>query len=226
MPSTTARTLNDFFEALQSAYGPQHWWPGETPTEVVVGAILTQNTNWANVEKAIARLRAAGCLDWERLREIDVARLAELIRPAGYFNIKAGRLKNFVEWLWREHEGDLASLERLSVPDLREALLSVRGIGRETADSIILYALNKPTFVVDAYTARVLRRHRLIDGEADYEQIKSLFEDALPQDPGLFNEYHALLVAVGKKHCRPSARCAGCPLEKFEHDADDSSAAG
>ena len=217
--STTARTLQDFYDALLAAYGPQHWWPGETPTEVAIGAILTQNTSWKNVERAIANLRAAGALDFARLHELDAARIAELIRPAGYFNIKAGRLRNFVDWLFREQGGDLRALARRPLSEAREGLLSVSGIGRETADAILLYALGMATFVVDAYTARVLKRHRLIDGDADYEQIKELMEDALPRDEKLFNEYHALLVAVGKKHCKPTAQCTGCPLERFEHEA-------
>ncbi len=219
-PSPTARTLRAFFDVLREAYGPQHWWPGETPLEIAVGAILTQNTNWSNVERAIARLREAGCLDWERLGDIDEGRLAELIRPAGYFNVKARRIKHFVAWFRESCGGDWEALRRRPLDDLREELLSIHGIGRETADSILLYALQRPTFVVDAYTARVLRRHRLLDEDADYERIKAVFEDALPADVGMFNEYHALLVAVGKKHCRPAARCAGCPLERFEHDAE------
>lgn len=208
-----------FYDALYDAYGPQHWWPGESPTEVIIGAILTQNTNWTNVEKAIVRLREADVLGFEALRDIDVQVLAEHIRPAGYYNVKARRLKTFVEWLWREHDGDLSALERLPLESLREQLLQLKGIGPETADSILLYALGRPTFVVDAYTARILGRHKIIESGADYHEIKSVFENALPPDPALFNEYHALFVAVGKRHCRPRARCEGCPLEHFEHDA-------
>jgi endonuclease-3 related protein len=216
--STTADTLRDLYDALLAAYGPQHWWPGETPTEIAIGAVLTQNTSWTNVERAIANLRAADALRFDRLHQMSVTQIAELIRPAGYFNIKARRLKNLVEWLFRECGGDLNALAKRPVSEARAALLSVSGIGRETADAILLYAVGLPTFVVDAYTARALRRHRLIDGEADYEQIKELMEDGLPRDAKLFNEYHALLVAVGKQHCRPNAQCAGCPLERFDHD--------
>lgn len=218
MSSNPSETLKAFYAALSAHFGPQHWWPGETPTEVIVGAILTQNTNWQNVERAISRLREAGCLDWVRLRDLPENELAELIRPAGYYNVKARRLKNFVRWLWDAHRGDLAELESLPLPMLREELLSINGIGRETADSILLYALGRPTFVIDAYTHRVLQRHRIVDGEADYEAMKELMESALPADAGLFNEYHALFVAVGKAHCRPRARCEGCPLAQFEHD--------
>lgn len=220
MTSTTGETLQEYYDALYGAYGPQHWWPGDGPTEIVIGAILTQNTNWRNVEKAIAQLRAAGLIDWAALRDVDIERLAELIRPAGYYNVKARRLKNFVAWLWEHYGGDLGRLRNVPLEQLREELLGVNGIGRETADSILLYALERPSFVVDAYTARLARRHRLIDEDADYERLKALFEDALQSDAALFNEYHALIVAVGKRHCKSMAQCAGCPLERFEHEVD------
>lgn len=220
MSSTTGETLQQFYDALHGAYGPQHWWPGEGPTEIVIGAILTQNTNWQNVEKAIAQLRASRMIDWAALRDVATERLAELIRPAGYYNVKAKRLKNFVAWLWENYGGKLDRLRDVPLERLREELLTVNGIGRETADSILLYALDLPSFVVDAYTARLARRHRLIDEDADYEGLKALFEDHLPTDVAMFNEYHALIVAVGKRHCKPKARCEGCPLERFEHDTD------
>lgn len=220
MTTPTAQTLHEFYDAMYAALGPQHWWPGETPTEVIIGAILTQNTAWRNVERAIDNLERADALDWQRLRDLDHDQLAELIRPAGTFNVKARRLKTFVEWFWRRFDANLDSMFSCSVGTLREELLSVSGIGRETADAIILYAGNLATFVVDAYTARILYRHRLIDADADYEDIKDLFESTLPADHQLFNEYHALLVAVGKTHCRPKARCQACPLEPFEHDVD------
>ncbi len=216
--NTTGESLRAFYEAMLRAYGPQGWWPGRTRTEIVVGAVLTQNTNWANVEKAIARLEAAGLLDWAALRDVPTPRLAECIRPAGCYNVKAARLKNFVNWLWEGHGGHFDGLLERGLAELREELLSIRGIGRETADSILLYALEKPTFVVDAYTARILGRHRLIDEAATYEEIKAIFEDALPADMRLFNEYHALVVAVGKRHCRPTAKCEHCPLAEFPHD--------
>lgn len=218
MAGRTARQLVEFYEALHGAYGPQKWWPGETPTEVVVGAILTQNTSWKNVEKAIGSLRAAGCLDFAALRRLAPEKLAELIRPAGYYNVKARRIRNFVEWLFATAEGQLDRLSSRSTEALREELLSINGIGRETADAILLYALGRTTFVVDAYAARVLARHRLIDVGADYEQIKETLESNLPPDAAMFNEYHALIVELGKRHCKPRAQCAGCPLERFEHD--------
>jgi len=207
-----------FYEALMGAYGPRNWWPARTPLEVVVGAILTQNTAWRNVERAIERLRAAGALDWSVLHAMDAGDLAELIRSAGTYKVKAQRLKNFVSFLFERYGGDLAGMDAVPTPRLREELLSISGIGRETADAILLYALGRPSFVVDAYTRRVLVRHRLIDPDLDYEEIKAVFEDALPADSALYNEYHALLVEVGKQQCRTRARCQGCPLEQFEHD--------
>ncbi len=208
------------YDALLSAYGPRHWWPGETPFEVMVGAVLTQNTNWTNVERAIANLKSADALDPERLHRMPHEALAELIRPAGYFNVKARRLKSLIAWLMETSGGDLDALFARSTASLREALLGVKGIGRETADSILLYAGEHVTFVVDAYTARILRRHQLIDEEADYEEIKELFEGALAAEAPLYNEYHALLVEAGKRCCRPrNPRCEECPLGEFPHDS-------
>lgn len=221
MSGRTAETLRTFYDAMLAACGPQHWWPARTPTEVIIGAILTQNTAWRNVERAIANLEGAGALDWRVLRDLPQERLAELIRPAGTFNVKARRLRAFVDWLWARFDGDLERMFATPPSTLREELLGIPGIGRETADAILLYAGGVPTFVVDAYTARILARHGLIDRDADYDEIKDLFESNLPSEAELFNEYHALLVAVGKTHCRPRARCEGCPLEPFEHDIED-----
>ena len=186
---------------------------------MVVGAILTQNTAWKNVERAIANLKTAGCLTWETLREIPQQELAELIQPAGTYRIKAARLKAFVEVLWAEHGGSLESLLAGDIDEVRSELLAIHGIGPETADAIILYAGDLPTFVVDTYTKRILRRHRLIDAAAGYETVRQLFMQAISPDARVYNEYHALLVAVAKKHCRTQARCDGCPLESFPHDA-------
>ena len=216
MSKATTRTLRQFYDAMYKALGPQKWWPGESPVEIIVGAILTQNTNWGNVERAIANLREAGLLDWRALHRIETPRLAELIRPAGYFNGKAQRLKNFVEWLCRRHDGDLSQLAKIELGRLREELLSINGVGPETADSILLYALERPSFVVDAYTARILRRHGMTF--SGYGALQAIFEDHLPSEVGLFNEYHALMVAVGKHFCRPKARCEACPLRRFMHD--------
>jgi endonuclease-3 related protein len=214
------RVLREMHERLWSVYGPQHWWPAETPTEVVIGAILTQNTAWKNVERAIGNLKAAGCLTWDALHRVTEHRLADLIRPAGTYRVKSSRLKAFVDVLWTDYGGSLEVLLRGRVEEARRRLLAIRGIGPETADSILLYAGNRPTFVVDAYTRRILRRHRLIDGRADYETVRRLFQRAIASEPQVYNEYHALLVAVGKHHCRPRARCTGCPLERWPHDAD------
>jgi len=205
--------LMRMYEILYERYGPQGWWPGDGRCEIIVGAILTQNTNWRNVEKAIANLKAAGCLTEERLGEIGQDELAGLIRPAGYYNIKAKRLKNFFVWVSDQYQGRLDSLERLDAHSLREQLLEVNGIGPETADSIVLYAFGKPVFVVDTYTARVLGRGGLIEDGADYQRIQDFFESNLPEDEELFNEFHALLVRVGKEHCKPKQNCDGCPLE-------------
>ncbi len=213
--------LTEIYELMHKRYGPQHWWPGNSTFEIIVGAILTQNTNWANVEKAIANLAAADCLCPEKLYEMDTSELAAIIRPAGYYNIKAKRLGNFLTWLFKEHDGSLAAIANYDVYSLREELLRINGIGPETADSICLYAFEKPVFVVDAYTCRVLVRHGLIEPEAGYEQIREFFEAALPNDVPLFNEYHALLVRVGKEHCKPKPKCQGCPLECLPHDVEN-----
>ena len=210
--------LRDIYESLLAAYGPQHWWPAETATEVVVGAILTQNTAWTNVERAVENLKRAECLTWGALRDVSEDRLAELIQPSGTFRIKAARVKAFVDYLWKHHD---ASLEKMLSGDLGEArrrLLAIHGIGPETADAILLYAGKRPTFVVDAYTQRVLRRHFVTDSRADYETVQALFHKSLPAEAQLFNEYHALLVEVGKRHCRARARCEGCPLVESPHD--------
>lgn len=216
--ASTGKQLIDFYQVIHDAYGPQHWWPGETPFEVMVGAVLTQNTAWGNVEKAISNLRQAGMLDPHKIAAVPQEQLARLIRPSGYFNIKARRLKSLVNWFVDNCEGDPEQLYAFSTEALREALLSVKGVGRETADSIVLYAADKPTFVVDAYTFRILYRHHLVDDDADYESIKELFESNLSEEVSLYKEYHALIVQVGKNHCKPKAKCNGCPLAVFEHD--------
>lgn len=216
----TSETLTEIYQLLFECFGPQHWWPGETQLEIITGAILTQNTNWANVEKAIANLKSAHLLNLPKLYHLDILQLAELIRPAGYYNIKAKRLKNLVNWLFHNYNAKLTELENLDTERLRAELLAIKGVGRETADSILLYAFNREVFVVDAYTARVAFRHGLIEPGADYEQLRELFQSNLPQDTKLFNEYHALLVRVGKEFCRPKARCAGCPLEGLPHTVD------
>ncbi|MDD5326719.1 MAG: endonuclease III domain-containing protein [Phycisphaerae bacterium] len=210
--------LTEIYQLLFDRFGPQDWWPGETQFEIITGAILTQNTNWGNVEKAIANLKNADLLTPEKLYHLDAPKLAELIRPAGYYNIKTKRLKSFLDWLFNNYEGQLENLEALDTGRLREELLAVKGIGPETADSILLYAFDRPIFVVDAYTARVAVRHGLIEPDFGYEQLRDLFQSNLAEDVQLFNEYHALLVRLGKEFCRPNAKCPNCPLEKLPHN--------
>jgi endonuclease-3 related protein len=210
----TQAALMELFETLLNRYGALNWWPADTPFEVCVGAILTQNTNWGNVEKAIVNLKREGLLSVEALREIDEERLAELIRPSGFFNVKSTRLKGFVGWLLQRH----GSLEAMFEGDwrlLREELCAVRGIGPETCDSILLYAGEKPSFVVDAYTRRLFSRLGLVRETDDYHLVRSLFMDHLPAEVPLFNEYHALIVEQCKRHCRKKPSCEGCPLSRF-----------
>jgi endonuclease-3 related protein len=209
--------LKEMYRRLYKAFGPQHWWPGETPFEIAVGAILTQNTNWGNVERAIDNLKKLNVLEAERLQKMSDKRLALLIRPAGYFNVKTKRLKEFLNFLITNYRG---SMERMKAEDtavLRERLLSINGIGPETADSILLYALEKPVFVIDAYTRRVLERHQLISSKATYQDIQRIFHENLPRDTGLFNEYHALFVRLGKDFCKSKPDCKRCPLTRFKH---------
>jgi len=205
--------LLSIYDRLYDRFGPQHWWPGETPFEVAVGAVLTQNTNWGNVEKAIGNLKKAGKLNPMALYHMQAGRLAPLVRPAGYFNIKAKRLKNFNDFLVGEYGGSMENLKEEALTSVREKLLSINGIGPETADSIILYALEKPVFVIDAYTKRVLSRHHIMEHEATYDEFQGLFHAGLRKDAGLFNEYHALLVRLAKEYCRTKPLCTGCPLE-------------
>ncbi|HEV57648.1 MAG TPA: endonuclease III domain-containing protein [Phycisphaerales bacterium] len=213
-------TIRDIYRRLYDRFGPQHWWPGDGRFEIIVGAILTQNTNWTNVERAIERLRQAGVLCPEAMAALPIDTLAEHIRPAGYYNLKARRLKAFLTWLFDRFGGDLTGPDRMATVTLREELLDVSGIGPETADSILLYAFERAVFVVDAYTARIAARHGLIELGTDYESLRSVFEDALPPDVTLFNEYHALLVRVGKAYCKRRPRCTGCPLEDLPHEID------
>ena len=217
---TTRELLLEIYHLLLDFFGPQHWWPGETPFEVAVGAILTQNTSWTNVAKAIANLKAAGGLDPVKLDEMDTEQLELLIRPAGHFRVKAKRLKNFINWLCDNYAGDLKNLESINTSRLRQELLSISGIGPETADSILLYALNRPVFVVDTYTARVMVRHGLIGPDLDYQQLQDLFMSNLEPDAALFNEFHALLVMTGKDYCKPDPKCQPCPLASLPHTTD------
>jgi len=218
--TSTAGILKSFYSALLERFGPQHWWPGESPFEVMVGAVLTQNTSWTNVEKAISSLKAASALDPQVLRDMPLDKLSQFIRPAGYYNLKAARLHNLLRLLQDDFGGDLGRFFAGPLDALRERLLAVKGIGPETADSMILYAAGRPSFVVDTYTFRVALRHGLVFDACSYDELKSLFEDNLPADAPLFNEYHALIVRLGKEYCRKKALCEGCPLEQFPHSAE------
>jgi endonuclease-3 related protein len=214
---TTHDILMQFYDAMAGAYGKQYWWPADDPFEVMVGAVLTQNTNWKNVEKALDNLKAAEVMDPFKMHALSQASLASLIKPAGYFNVKSKRLKNLLAWFCDQHDGSFEAIAQYHTYALQEELINIKGVGRETADAIILYAFNKPTFVIDRYTHRILTRHGLIDMEATYDDMKQLFEGCLPDDLALYNEYHALIVQVGKNHCKPKAKCEGCPLAPFDH---------
>lgn len=211
--------FEEYYNAIHAALGPQHWWPAQTPFEVIVGAILTQSTAWTSVERAIVNLKRERMLTPRALERVPLAKLARLVRPSGYFRQKAKKLKAFVRFLRREYGGSLARMFRTPTAELREKLLGVHGIGPETADSILLYAGEHPIFVVDAYTRRVLIRHGWVSEKAKYEEMRALFERHVPRDVARFNEFHALLVQVGKNWCRPKvARCQECPLGPFHEE--------
>lgn len=201
------------YHSLYKHFGSQHWWPGSTPFEVIIGAILTQSANWGNVEMAIANLKKSKVLSPKSLSHISNSKLQKLIRPSGYFRAKAKKVKAFVKYLVENYNGSLKRMFNKSIPELRAELLSIHGIGPETADSIICYAALKPTFVVDAYTKRIGQRLGLFNFDKYYE-IKAYFENHLPKRYRLFNEYHALIVALGKHFCKPKPVCDNCPISK------------
>lgn len=206
--------LLKIFDILLETFGERHWWPGETALEVIVGAVLTQNTSWKNVEKAIVSLKSAGLMDVDRLYEVEDTILAQHIRSSGYYNLKTARLKNIINVIHDEYGSSIEQLRNNGTNKLREKLLGIKGIGEETADSILLYALEKPIFVIDAYTRRFLAGHGLYDGPYRYADMQAFFMDSLPSDTYLFNEYHALIVALCQSHCLKRApRCAECPLK-------------
>lgn len=214
------KKLLALYERLEESYGPQYWWPAETPFEVMVGAILTQNTSWKNVEIAIRNLREANALSLLRFDELEVDVLASLIRPSGYYNLKAHRLKNLCVWLVQM--GGIEKLNRLDTCDLRDSLLTINGVGPETADDILLYALQRPVFVIDTYTRRLLKQLDLIAGDEDYESLRSAFETVLGADTELFNEYHALIVRHAKQQCSNvepdrGRYCKHCYVETAEY---------
>ena len=209
-------SLSELYQRLFDEFGPQHWWPGRSPFEVMIGAVLVQNTAWGNVERAIGNLRDADLIEPRALFDVPSAELEELIRPAGYFRIKTRRLRALLEFLVERYDGSLDDLFATSLDTLREELLAVHGIGPETADSILLYAGELPAFVVDTYTHRVLARHGWIGFDADYHAIQDHFAQNLPQDVALYNEFHALLVRLGKDYCRKrNPKCDACPLAQW-----------
>jgi endonuclease III related protein len=230
--STPARRLRRLHDALVEAYGPQQWWPAQAPFEVILGAYLTQNTSWKAVEHSLANLRAAGALTLEGLRKLSVEELRKLIQPSGFFTRKAPALKAFVAMVDEEFNGSLAQLASAPTAELRDRLLKLPGVGPETADAILLYALGHPVPVADEYLRRIAERHRLIKpapgkDRRGYEALVALTREAFAVDPAanqaeLFNEFHALTVAAGKSHCRRAARCEGCPLAYDPHSVPHS----
>ena len=209
------RSLKSIYNKLYSHFGPQRWWPAKSRFEVIVGAILTQNTNWQNVEKAIKNLKKANVLNAQKLRRLPKDRIARLIQPSGFFNIKSGRLKKFLRFFFENYNGDIRRLIKQKPQILRKQLLSVKGIGPETADSILLYALDKPVFVVDAYTRRIFARHKIIAQDVSYDEVQNLFSKNLKNEVKLFNEYHALIVRLAKVYClKNNPKCDLCPIKK------------
>ena len=212
------KKLLRIYDLLFEKFGPRHWWPGETRLEIIVGAILTQNTSWSNVEKAISNLKRHKLLSVKGLSEADNKTLSALIKPAGYFNVKTRRLKNFLRFLSTAYNGSIDKMFRSEIPELRLELLAVNGIGPETADSILLYAGNKPVFVIDAYTKRIFSRHGFLRPDCEYENAQAMFMKNLPLDSRLFNEYHALIVELGKNLCRPGKPlCNRCPIRRIKN---------
>lgn len=212
MKNTQQRLLR-VFNALIEYFGRRNWWPGETAFEVIVGAVLTQNTSWKNVEKAIDSLKQHDALDIGALYEMDKEELAFIIKSSGFYNVKSRRLKNLVSLIYNDYSSDISNLQALDIREVKKRLLAVNGIGKETADSIILYALNKPVFVVDVYTKRFLKNHRIYDGQNDYDAIQEFFMGNLPEDTYLFNEFHALIVCLCQNFCKKVPHCNKCPLE-------------
>ena len=211
--NTQQRLLN-IFNMLLNSFGKRNWWPGETELEIIVGAVLTQNTSWKNVEKAINNLKHHNALDIKTLYKMDRETLAHIIKPSGFYNIKSNRLKNIINVIYNEYSSNILELNKLDILNVREKLLEINGIGKETADSIILYALNKPIFVIDVYTKRFLKNHRIYDEQNDYDTLQEFFMRNLPADTYLFNEFHASIVYLCQNFCKKVPLCSKCPLER------------
>jgi len=207
-----AQALSVIYNKLNSHFGDLHWWPAETDFEVIVGAILTQNTAWQNVERAIENLKTVHLLEPQLLYEVDCRILEELIRPSGYFRIKTSRIKNFLCFLYDHYTWNLGKMFQENLWQLREKMLGITGIGKETADSILLYAGRKPVFVIDAYTKRIFHRHGMVASNTSYDELQKFFMSRLPEEVPLYNQYHALIVTTGKKYCRAVPHCEECPL--------------
>lgn len=210
---STRKKLLQIYQNLYKVIGPRHWWPGDSPFEIIIGAILTQNTSWKNVERAIRALKDKKLLEPLKLYKIEEGLLAQTVKSSGFFNIKAKRVKNFICFLFEHYQGSLEKMFSENVTPLREKLLKINGIGPETADSILLYGGEKPIFVVDAYTKRILERHNLVPKGARYGEIQELFMKNLESDVSMFNEYHALLVYAGKHFCKRRPNCEHCPMK-------------
>lgn len=208
-----AKRIREIFKILHENYGPQDWWPADSPFEVMVGAVLTQNTNWNNVSRAIANLKREKLLTPQRIVAADKRNLMAAIKPSGFYHQKAAYLKGLSQHVNDKYSGDPRKMSRVESSILRQELLDIKGLGPETVDSILLYACNKPVFVIDAYTRRIFGRHGVRIKDADYTSWQRLFETNLPKDTGLFNEYHALIVRLAKERCRKKPDCLGCPLE-------------
>lgn len=210
------RKLYRIYNLLYAHFGPQHWWPAKTRLEVMVGAVLTQNAAWSNVEKAIANLKREKMLSFKKLLQLKNTQLAKLIRPAGYFNVKTKRLKYLLDFIQKTYGGKITNMIKVPLPELRGQLLTVNGIGKETADSILLYALEKPIFVIDAYTKRALSRHHLMREDGSYDDFQGIFSQHLKKEIKIFNEYHALLVRLSKEYCKKKQpQCCRCPLKNL-----------
>ncbi len=214
LPQIKSNQLLAVYKILRKRFGYQNWWPGDSPLEILIGAILTQNTAWTNVEKAIVNLKSERVLTFPELDKISIKKLAELIRPAGFFNIKAKRIKSFLKFLKGERTDDMSFTKEISMEYLRDKLLNVNGIGEETADSMLVYAFRKKSFVIDAYTKRVFSRHGLIDAKESYAKWRELFMENLPSSLPLYNDYHAQIVRLAKEFCRKIPKCENCPLSE------------